>query len=85
MENTEHTEPIRKAPPSNSRSHGWPKIADGEWWLIRDIPETTWSGDAYENNRYRVAARAWAKRHGFTVETRTARKGKELYMRFIKV
>lgn len=78
-------EPIQKAPERKGRWHNWEQFTNGEWWQLRDSPEKTWSEDHAENNRLRCAAAAWGRRRGLAVETRTARRGKEFYLRFKKV
>jgi hypothetical protein len=67
-----------------NRRRPWHLALDGEWWLVRDAPDGAWTGDDYENNAVRVAARQWAARRGYRAETRTGRGGKELYVRFTK-
>jgi hypothetical protein len=78
-------EPVRLAPPkSANRTYGWAAIADGEWWLMRDVPPEVLSQHGPECAKIRVSAIGWAKRHGYTCETRRTHGGARFYVRFIE-
>jgi len=60
----------------------WAQYLDGDWRKLRDDPSTDYATNIKENDRIRIAAHLWARRHGWRVESRTERRGRVLYLRF---
>jgi hypothetical protein len=62
----------------------WGDKADGQWWLMLDVPQSTDRGEAQrEASRIRVAARRWGQRNGLVAESRRRNSGRQVWIRFV--
>lgn len=63
----------------------WHQIIEGRWQQWLNLPESTAPGEAYtESDRVRAAARDYARRHGFALQSRVTRMGRTLDLKFTR-
>lgn len=59
--------------------YNFEEFADGEWYLWEQGKDKDYEGKSFPGT-----ARAWAKRSGHKMESRTLESGKGVYLRFTK-
>jgi hypothetical protein len=86
MWDMENPTPVRipEAPPSYARRTDWAAYADGSWWEMWKVPDGVDTFDTFRACRIRAAARKWAYRNGYGVESHMPRGGRYLALRFVK-
>jgi len=61
----------------------WNRYTDGNWHLVRDEPDHLTGDFGRENEARAHSGRQWARAHGYRLEYRQVRGGRELYVRML--